>query len=161
MRPHRSERVASVIHEIVSDALARRINDPRLAPLTTISRVAVSRDLSVATIYLTVIGDATVERRTVAALHNATGFVRRLVAEQLEVRQCPEIRFQIDESAKRIRETMRLLDENRRREPHLYEDIPVSEEADEAQTEDIGPNGEEDDVSATECDVDPPQEGGE
>jgi len=161
MRPHRSERIASVIHEIVSDALARRINDPRLAPLTTISRVAVSGDLSVATIFVTVVGDAVVERQSIAALRHATGFVRRLVAEQLEIRQCPEIRFQLDEPAKRIRETMQLLDENRRREPHLYADASASVEADEAETEEIVPDGNGDEVSEEGDDVNPTQGGGQ
>ncbi len=138
MRPHRSERVGRVIREIVCDAIARRLNDPRIAPLTTLSRVEVSGDLSIATIFLTVAGDAGAERRTIAAMRHAAGFVRRLVAEQLEVRQCPEIRFEIDETAKRIRETMKILDENRLREPHLYEPTGevngVGEESDDQTT---------------------------
>mgnify|MGYP000090932702 CR=1 FL=1 len=32
-----------------------------------------------------------------------------------------ELRFEVDEVAKKVRETMQLLDENRQREPHLYE----------------------------------------
>ncbi len=138
--------MASVIRKIVSDAIARKINDPRLAPLTTISRVEVSGDMSVATIFMTVVGDASVERRSIAALRHATGFVRRLVAEQLEVRQCPEIRFEIDETAKRIRETMQLLDENRRREPHLYEEADKanwSHEATMPRSHEGGPEEEE------------------
>ena len=161
MRPHRKERVASVIREIVSDAIARKINDPRLAPLTTISRVEVSGDMSLATIFLTIVGDVSVERRSIAALRHATGFVRRLVAEQLEVRQCPEIRFEIDETAKRIRETMRLLDENRRREPHLYEEAASTGEAGATETDGLNIEVDEDEVLGAETDADPTREGGE
>ncbi len=106
---------------IVSEAIARKINDPRLAPLTTVSRVTVSGDLSIATVFFTVVGDASVERRSLAALQHARGFVQHLVAEQVEMRQCPELRFELDEVARKVRETMALLDENRLREPHLYE----------------------------------------
>lgn len=117
----RKERVAEAIKMIVSDAILRRINDPRLAPLTTVSRVAVSGDLAVATVYLTVVGGETLERRSLAALRHAGGFVQRLVAEQIDMRTCPELRFELDEVAKKVRATMLLLDENRQREPHLYE----------------------------------------
>lgn len=161
MRPHRKERVASVIREIVSDAIARKINDPRLAPLTTISRVEVSGDMSLATIFLTVVGGVSVEQRSIAALRRATGFVRRLVAEQLEVRQCPEIRFEIDETAKRIRETMQLLDENRRREPHLYEEAPATGQAGATDMEGLDVEVDEEDTLGAEKDADPTRERGE
>jgi ribosome-binding factor A len=117
----RKERVAGAIQEIVSDAITRKINDPRLAPLTTVSRVTVSGDLTVATVYFTVVGDQAIERRSLAALQHARGFVQHLVAEQIDLRQCPELRFEVDEVAKKARETMQILDENRQREPHLYE----------------------------------------
>jgi ribosome-binding factor A len=117
----RKERVAGAIREIVSEAISRKINDPRLAPLTTVSRVTVSGDLTIATVFFTVVGDAAVERRSLAALQHARGFIQHLVAEQIDMRQCPELRFELDEVAKKVRETMLILDENRLREPHLYE----------------------------------------
>lgn len=130
----RKERVAEAIKMIVSDAILRRINDPRLAPLTTVSRVVVSGDLAVATVYLTVVGGETLERRSLAALRHAGGFVQRLVAEQIDMRTCPELRFELDEVAKKVRETMLLLDENRQREPHLYE----KDDSEDSETEDSG-----------------------
>jgi len=57
-------------------------------------------------------------------MRNSAGFVQRLVAEQIDMRTCPELRFEADEVAKKVRETMLLLDENRQREPHLYEPEP-------------------------------------
>jgi ribosome-binding factor A len=130
----RKERVAEAIREIVSEAILRRINDPRLAPLTTVSRVTVSGDLAVATVYLTVVGGDAVERRSLSAMRHAGGFVQRLVAEQIDMRTCPALRFELDEVAKKVRATMLLLDENRQREPHLYESEPAP--AAEATSED-------------------------
>lgn len=131
----RKERVAGAIREIVSEAITRKINDPRLAPLTTVSRVTVSGDLTIATVFFTVVGDETLERRSLAALQHARGFIQHLVAEKIDMRQCPELRFELDEVAKKVRETMLLLGENRLREPHLYEpeksaaDSPVADDA--------------------------------
>jgi ribosome-binding factor A len=126
----RRERVAGAIREIVSEAITRKINDPRLAPLTTVSRVTVSGDLTIATVYFTVVGDEAVERRSLAALQHARGFIQHLVAEQIDMRQSPELRFELDEVAKKVRETMLLLGENRLREPHLYEaENPAADQA--------------------------------
>ena len=114
MRPYRKEKIASVVREIVSEAIARRINDPRLAPLTTVSRVEMNGDLTLAKVFLTVCGDAATERRTIAAMRHAAGYVQRMVAHELSIRQCPELRFELDETARRVRETMQLLAENQR-----------------------------------------------
>ncbi len=114
MRPYRKEKVASAVRDIVSEAIANRLNDPRVAPLTTVSRVQMAGDLTVATVYLTVPGDEATERLTMSAMRHATGFLQRVVAHQLGIRQCPELRFEVDETVRQVRETMRLLDDNRR-----------------------------------------------
>ncbi len=137
----RKERVAGAIREIVSEAITRKINDPRLAPLTTVSRVTVSGDLTIATVFFTVVGDEAVERRSLAALQHARGFIQHLVAQQIDMRQSPELRFELDEVAKKVRETMLLLDENRQREPHLYEaEKPTPEQAASNQHDESAPD---------------------
>lgn len=113
MRHFRKERVAALIQELVSELMARKLNDPRIAPLTTVSRVEVIPDLSVANVFVIVRGDPKVERETLFALRHAAGFVRRAVAKELTMRTCPEIRFQIDEVAKKVQQMMQILNENR------------------------------------------------
>lgn len=139
-RPFRRERVASVVQEIVSEAIARRLSDPRIAPLTTVTRVEVTADLLVAKVYFSVIGDDAEERRTLAAIRHARGFIQRIVARELTLRQCPELRFDIDQGAKRARETLQLLDENRRRSPDLFramDDAAAEAPEDSGDVEDI------------------------
>jgi ribosome-binding factor A len=104
-------------HEIVSEAILRRINDPRVSPLTTVTRVQLSGDLFIATVYLSVSGEAAVERRTMTAMRHAAGFIRGMVAHEIGLRQCPELRFEVDETLKKVKQTMQLLDENRRNKP--------------------------------------------
>ena len=119
MRGYRKERVASLVHEIVSEAILQRINDPRVSPLTTVTRVQISGDLTIATVFLAVCDDLAVERRTITALRHAGGFIQRMVAKGLDMRQCPELRFEVDEQLKKVKHTLRLLDENRRNLPDL------------------------------------------
>ena len=121
MRQYRREKVASTVHHVVSEAIVHRLNDPRVAPMTTVTRVELTRDLLIARVYLSVQGGNKVEGRTLTAMQHAAGYIQRMVASELSIRQCPELRFEIDESAKRIRQTMELLAENRRNNPEIFE----------------------------------------
>lgn len=109
MRLYRREKLASVIRAIVGNAIDQRLQDPRVAPLTTVTRVELTPDLLIARVYVSVPGDDAAERRTMAALKSATGFVQRLVAKSLDIRHCPELRIGVDESLKIARRTMELL----------------------------------------------------
>lgn len=122
MKSHRPERVASVVRDIVSQAIAHRLNDPRVAPLTTVTRVEMVGDLDIARIYLSVSGDAATERRTLQAIRHASGFIQRIVAREMVIRQCPMIQFEIDEAAKIAQETMNRMAENRRNKPEAFPD---------------------------------------
>ncbi len=123
MKPYRKERITSLIQRIISDAIEHKLSDPRVAPLTTVSRVKLTGDLTIATVYLMVQGDETIERRTLRAIRHASGYLQRMVAQELTVRQCPELRFEMDEAAKLARETMRLIAENRRNRPEGEDEI--------------------------------------
>ncbi len=121
MRAHRKEKIGSVVRQVVGETIVHRMHDPRIAPFTTVTRVDVTGDFAIAKVFLSVQGDDAAERRTLAALRHARGFLQREVARGLSVRQCPELRFDIDRAAKGARRTIELLEENRRREPELYE----------------------------------------
>lgn len=121
MRPYRKEKVASLVRRIVSEAIVHRLHDPRVAPLTTVTRVEMTDDLLIARVYLSVPGDDAVESRTIAAIRHAAGYIQRMVAHELSIRQCPELRFEIDKAVKGVRRTLELLEDIRRREPELFE----------------------------------------
>lgn len=123
MRAYRKEKVSSVVHQIVGEAIAHRLNDPRVAPLTTVTRVAMTGDLLVARVYLSIPGNEATERLTLTAVRHASGYIQRMVARELPIRQCPELRFEIDAAVKGVRRTLELLAENRRREPESFEGV--------------------------------------
>jgi len=114
-----------VVREIVSEAMVRRLNDPRVEPLTTITRVEMVGDLEIARIYLAIPGGDAAERRTLRAIRHARGFLQRIVAGEMSIRQCPIIEFEVDDAAKKARETLNLIAENRRRNPEVFaDDVP-------------------------------------
>ena len=111
MKSHRPERVANVVRAVVGDAIANKLNDPRIAPLSSVTRVEVSGDLTCAKVWISVMGEASVQRRTLAGLRSATGLVQRLLGRELPIRHCPRLSFHLDESIKKGAETIRLIDE--------------------------------------------------
>ncbi len=111
MRSYRPQRVANIVREVVSEAIAAKLSDPRIAPMSSVTRVDVSADLEHAKVYISVLGSATVQRRTMQGLQSALGVVQRMVARELSIRVCPHLSFHLDESLKRTAETIRIINE--------------------------------------------------
>lgn len=122
MKRFRKERIGSIVRDVVAQAVQQKLNDPRVSPMTTVTRVEMSGDVQIADVYLSVPGGDIEERKTLAAIKHARGFLQRLVARELSIRQCPELRFDIDERAKKVRQMMDLLEKNRREQSARFED---------------------------------------
>jgi ribosome-binding factor A len=122
-RPYRREKIASSVRNLLSEAIAQELHDPRVTPLsTTITRVEVTPDLQLAKVYISVLGGDAAERRTIAALSSACGWMRRYVAAALPMRRTPELRFLLDEGARIARQTMELLAAEQARYGSLSDD---------------------------------------
>jgi len=96
----RSHRVGDFIQRELAGIISREVKDPRLSPMLTISAVEVSRDLSVAKIYYSLL-DADEQVDTHTALTSASGFLRNQLARQMNTRSVPQLRFYFDDSAER------------------------------------------------------------
>ncbi len=98
MKPYaRSDRVAGLIRQIVAELLRTEIKDPRLSN-ATITGVKVTRDLRHARIYYTTAGDEHSRREALKGFQQAHGYVKRELAERIELRYMPELAFFYDES---------------------------------------------------------------
>lgn len=95
---------------IAGDAILNRLNDPRISPMTSVTRVEMSGDLQIAKIYISVLGTDAEKRCTMRGLEHAVGHIQRILAKRLTTRHCPEIRFEIDDSLKRVAETMEMIE---------------------------------------------------
>jgi len=107
---YRLEKLASLIRQIVSEALQRRVSDPRVSPFTSITRVEVAADLAFADVHVSVMGTPSEQRTTMRGLQSARGMIQSMVAKGLATRTCPILRFHLDESLKKGIETVRELD---------------------------------------------------
>ena len=106
----RIERVNSLIRTIVSEAIQRRLSDPRIEPLTSVTRVEVSSDLSSARVHVSVMATDARKKLCVQALQHAAGRLRGMLAEQLTMRQVPRLLFCLDDSVQRAFEMVETID---------------------------------------------------
>jgi ribosome-binding factor A len=106
----RTERVASLVRAILAEAIQNRLSDPRIEPLTSITRVEVSADFSMAHVYVSVMAEQKRRELSLRALRHAAGRLRSLVAQEVTLRQTPQLDFQLDESVQHSFRTVQQLD---------------------------------------------------
>lgn len=106
----RTERVGSLIRSIVADAIQTRLADPRIPTITSITRVVVSDDFSVARIFVSVMAPEAHRNLCLTALRSANGLLRRMLAPELRLRKIPLLVFELDESVRKGFETVEVID---------------------------------------------------
>ena len=115
MGPGRMRRVDEAVREVLSDAIAKDLQDPRIG-FVTVTGVKTSSDLRHARVYVSILGDDETRSRALAGLRSAHGFLQGRVAMQLTLKHTPTLTFEYDESIDRAMRISRLLDQGK--EPH-------------------------------------------
>ncbi len=110
MPSHRSLRVAEAIRETVSSAILFEVSDPRVTGITVL-RSEVAGDLKSATVYVSIMGTDAEQKKAMAGLQSASGFLQAKVAERLQSRSTPHLTFKRDVGIKRSIEMSKLIDE--------------------------------------------------
>jgi len=95
----RTDRVSQSIQKEIALILQREIKDPRLG-FVTVSSVEVSRDLSYARIFITILDqkDEDSGKKSVEILNDATGYIRSILGKRIRARIMPELKFVLDTS---------------------------------------------------------------
>lgn len=93
----RASRVAEELRKIIAQILLEDLSDPRLG-FVTVTRIHVTDDLRLGRVYYSVLGDEEQKESTTESLQEHQGFIRRLVAERLNMKFAMEIRFELDPS---------------------------------------------------------------
>lgn len=98
----RAQRVADFLKQELAQLIQFEIRDPRVG-MVSVTDVEVSRDMSYARVYITVLGQETEAeaKEAVDALNKATGFLRTLIAKTNNARTTPKLRFYFDGSVVR------------------------------------------------------------
>jgi ribosome-binding factor A len=98
MKPYsRSDRVGGLIQQVLAQMLKTEIGDPRLAN-ATITAVKMSRDLRIAKIYYATESGVETQKAAHEGFERARGYLKRELAQRLELRYMPELKFFYDDA---------------------------------------------------------------
>jgi ribosome-binding factor A len=114
MSGDRMRRVDEAVREVLSDAVAKDLKDPRVG-FVTVTDVRTSPDLRHARVYVSVLGTPEEREASLAGLRSAHGYLQGRVGAELRLKHTPQLEFHYDDTAERAQRLERLL--AKRREP--------------------------------------------
>jgi ribosome-binding factor A len=116
MSTGRMRRVDEAMRQVLGDAVAGDLKDPRVG-FVTVTDVKTSPDLRHARVYVSVLGaeghaSGAVERdATLAGLRSAHGYLQGRVARELHLKHTPTLDFEYDDTTDKAMRVQELLDE--------------------------------------------------
>ncbi len=113
--PAKVRRHSERVKELVASAVRTQIKDPRLG-MITITDTKLTADLREATVFYTVLGDATEKALTAAALESAKGLLRSTVGKALGLRHSPSLAFELDDVQEHVKQIDDLIAQARLRD---------------------------------------------
>ncbi len=109
---HRTERVADILREEISQIVGYELEDPRLT-MVTVTEVRLSDNMRAAKVYITVAGDEQEHKLALAALKRAAPYVRKQLGLSLNLPRTPEIYFvrdRLEEEGERVDQLLRQIE---------------------------------------------------
>jgi len=110
MTTARMRRVNESIREILGDAIATELKDPRIG-FVTVTDVDTSPDLRTARVYVSVLGSTEERDSSLAGLRSSHGFLQGKIASAMRMKRTPTLTFEYDESVDRGYRISRLLED--------------------------------------------------
>ncbi len=103
-------RVDEGVRQVLADALAMELKDPRVG-FVTVTDVRTSADLRHARVYVSVLGDEAGREATLAGLRSAQGYLQARIARELRLKRTPTLEFTYDDTTDRALRVQALLDQ--------------------------------------------------
>jgi ribosome-binding factor A len=104
MAKKRTDRLNSLLKEVISDVIREEVRNPSVSQLFTVTRVEITTDLRHAKVMVSVIGTPEQKAQTIQALQSAAGFIAVQSSHLVVMHHFPELRFYLDDSVdKQIR----------------------------------------------------------
>ncbi len=109
MPSDRMRRVDEAVRQVLTDAVAQDLQDPRIG-FVTMTSVKTTSDLRQARVYVSVLGDEEQRAATLAGLRSAHGALQRRLARELRMKRTPTLEFLYDDTTDRAMRVEELLD---------------------------------------------------
>ncbi|MDR2649461.1 MAG: 30S ribosome-binding factor RbfA [Clostridiales bacterium] len=82
----------------IAEIIRSELKDPRIGNIVSVLNADTSVDLKYCKVYVSILGSPDEQRETLAGLRNASGFIRKRIAERTNPRRTPEFEFLFDDS---------------------------------------------------------------
>lgn len=110
MANRRMARVNEQLKREVMRVIRQEVKDPRIG-FITITGVEATRDLSLARVFVSVMGEEEEKQESLEGLRAAAAFIRTELGKRLHLRHIPEVDFRLDRSLDHAMRVRELLDE--------------------------------------------------
>jgi ribosome-binding factor A len=101
-------RVDEAVRQVIADALAAELKDPRVG-FVTVTDVTTSPDLRSARVYVSVLGDPAAREASLEGLRHAHGYLQGRIGTELQLRRTPTLEFVYDSTTDRAQRVEGLL----------------------------------------------------
>lgn len=132
MAVQRTDRLNSLLKEVISEVIRRDVRNPHVTELVTVTRVQITKDLRHAKVFISVIGTDQDKAETIDALKSAAGFIAVNASHKVVMRYFPELNFKLDDSVDkhmRIEELLGKISQEREgREGDPTDELPETDE---------------------------------
>ena len=128
----RLQRISDRIRDELSSLLLTDVQDPRLRGIS-VTDVKVDRELAYADVFVSAVEGQERSKEVLQGLYSATGFLRRVLADRVELRVFPRLRFHWDPTPERAERIERVLDSLREEQANQAAEEgenPANDEAD-------------------------------
>ena len=123
-------------------AILTQVRDPRVQDVT-VTGVEMAPDMRSAKVVVSIMGSPAKQELALRGLSNSAGFLQAKIAERIDTRYIPKLRFEIDEGVKHSLEIARVLGEVL---PVSDQDEVLGVESDAAQSSEISKQDPQDDA---------------
>ena len=111
MPKQRTDRLNSLLKEVISEVIRKDVRNPHINQLITVTRVDITKDLHYAKVYISVIGNEIEKENTLKALQTSAGFIAVTASKKVVMRYFPELTFILDDSVDKHMRIEKLLGE--------------------------------------------------
>lgn len=93
----RMGRIEEQYRKELSQIIAYELKNPNVTGMISVTKVKVTNDLKFAKVYVSILNSKNI-KDTLAALKKSSGFIRSELAKRVNLRNTPEIIFELDDS---------------------------------------------------------------
>ena len=117
MKKQRLEGIGKEIMRVISKVLLEEVKNPKIKGLVSVTEVDVTEDLKFADVYFSILPPLNSDEKQydneeiLEALNEIKGFLRKRVAEEIDIRYTPEIRVKLDNSMENAMKITKLLND--------------------------------------------------